>query len=400
MSTDTIPKLNRIEYLFDTLGAVEDGLSFDEIRKELIASQPESQGRKKAEKIDSLMTNTRDALRESMKLGLINKAPLPTLKKHLEAHRNRKFELTPEGVKFLKLASDVWEFRDRFAQAMLLAHPHFRSLVSVLSSGELYFPRIQRADVPGELGAWRGGLPEPLGKVSSWLTDEVQKATGEELSADRIESNLRPYLNAAWKKIDWDEKPNVVNKKIVKTFNDVSIRAILTERNLKFDCVTFRSAVALLSDLGALSNTHTVPGRRGWTVWKTSTVEIPQFVNNQSPAAQALEGKVWFNRLMRPEEEICDLLVEEFLSSSDRKGGFVLIHVLRAKVCHRLGIHSRDFDSTLRKMHDGSLVHAEYAINLDRGSSNEVPPSEQPFAIKGRAFYLMTLLNRKLMERN
>ena len=71
---------------------------------------------------------------------------------------------------------------------------------------------------------------------------------------------------------------------------------------------------------------------------------------------------------------------------------------LRAEVCHTLGVHGREFDAVLRKLHNQTLVDPTYAVNLDRGGSDEVPPSEEPFRIGKRAFYLITLLKRHQEE--
>jgi len=63
-------------------------------------------------------------------------------------------------------------------------------------------------------------------------------------------------------------------------------------------------------------------------------------------------------------------------------------------------IHGQDFDAVLRKLHAQTLADETYAINLDRGGSDEVPPSEEPFRIGDRAFYLITLLKRNREEFN
>ena len=73
---------------------------------------------------------------------------------------------------------------------------------------------------------------------------------------------------------------------------------------------------------------------------------------------------------------------------------FLFIHELRAEVCHELRIHAWLFNDALRRMHARELAHAEFEINLDRGLGAKLPPSEEPFQIGDRAFYLITLLRR------
>src|SRR5439155_13295710 len=113
-----------------------------------------------------------------------------------------------------------------------------------------------------------------------------------------------------------------------------------------------------------------------------------------------LPGPVWFSPRGDADDAIRDALIEAFFSLSDRRGGFALIHVLRAQVCHRLRIHGRDFDAVLRKLHAQTLSDPTYAVNLDRGGGDELPPSEEPFRIENCAFYLITLLKRSDRGRN
>jgi len=268
-----------------------------------------------------------------------------------------------------------------------------RELHRLLNTGELFFPRLQRSNLPGEPAVWQSAPPEPLIVVASWISDAVREVKGLALPAQDLEARMRPYLAAAWKRLDREQKPHLFTKAAVKAFNDVIVRVLLQISGLRMDFVTFRSAVALLSDLSAIWHTRSLPGRRGWTVWSTSLAPMPPTVPGISAGAQALQGSVWFAPRAAVEEAIRDALIEEFFSL-DRRGGFVLIHVLRASVCHRLLIHGRDFDAVLRKLHAHTLADPTYAVNLDRGGGDEVPASEKPFRIDDRAFYLITLLKR------
>jgi hypothetical protein len=395
-TTDTIPKLDRVDYLFETLGAIREHLSFDAIRKELMRPRPESSAALKTTSPTTFWSNARDALRELMRLGLVNRAQLPSRPAQLEAHRARTFKLTENGEEFLALEErDVWEFRFRFAQAMLIAHPYLRELHQVLVSRELFFPRIRTSDLPGDVESWRCGPPERLEPLTSQIAESVRAAVGLEIPTARLERSMRPYLNDAWKRLDQEQKAHMFSKAVVKTFNDVTVRVLLHVFGLRMDYVTFRSAVALLSDLNVVWHTRSLTGRLGWTIWATSIAPVPPTIDAKSPGVQALQGPIWFKPHLVPEEVVKDTLIDTFFSLSDRRGGFALIHVLRAAACHRLRIHGRDFDTILRKLHDQTLTDPRYAINLDRGGAEEVPPSEEAFRIEDRNFYLITLLKRK-----
>lgn len=394
--TDTIPKLDQVSYLFDTLGLIRDQFTFDAIRKELIRFLPE--GRRERARAPEAMfwSNVRDALRELMRLGLIERASLPSRAGQLDAHRSRTFSLTEAGEKFLELEQrDAWEFRDRFAQAMLLAHPYLRELYRLLGSRELFFPRIQKSEIPGDADAWRNGPPEALEALTSYLRDSVNAVMGPGLDFSGMDEKMRPYLITAWKRLDTEQKSHAFSQAVVKAVNDVSIRALLQVNGQRMDYVTFRSAVGLLSDLNAIWSTRSLTERRGWTVWATSTATVPAPATTGSPGDQALKGPVWFKRRAADSDAVRELLMKTFFSFRGLRGGFALIHELRAAVCQQMKIHGHDFDAVLRKLHSQSMVDETYSINLDRGGADELPKSEEPFRIGERAFYLITLLKRE-----
>jgi hypothetical protein len=393
--TDTIPKLDQISYLFDTLGLISEQ-SFDSIRKELIRLLPDARRERVRAPEAMFWSNVRDALRELMRLGLVEKAALPSRADQLDAHRNRTFVLTDAGRQFLKLEQrDAWEFRDRFAQAMLLAHPYLRELYRLLSSRELFFPRIQKSELPGDVEAWRAGPPESLETLAAWIREAAQAVMGSGIVFAGLEDKMRPYLISAWKRLDSKQKAHAFSQAVVKAVNDVAIRVLLQIYGQRMDYVTFRSAVGLLTGLNAIWHTRSLTDRRGWTIWVTSTGTLPATGATTSPGDQALRGPVWFKRRTESQEAVRDALISNFFSHPGRRGGFALIHELRAEVCHRMKIHGHDFDSVLRKLHAHTLADKTYVLNLDRGGSDEMPPSEEPFRIGDRAFYLITLLKRE-----
>jgi hypothetical protein len=381
-NTDTIPKLDQVSYLFETLGLIREQVSFDGIRKYLIQMLPEARRGRATAPEAMFWSNVRDSLRELMKLGLVEKAALPSTTNQLDAHRSRKFLLSEAGSEFLELERrDAWEFRDRFAQAMLIAHPYLRELYHLLGSQELFFPRIQKSEIPGDVEAWRKGPPASLEGLTAFLGDAIHQVMDKERRIAGVDDRMRPYLISAWKRLDTRQKAHALSQAVVKTFNDVAIRVLLQVYGQRMDYVTLRSAVELLSDLSAIWSTRSLRDRRGWTIWATSAATIPSSTGSRSPGDEALRGGVWFKRRTADHDVVRQALMTNFFSLPGRRGGFALIHELRADVCHRMKIHGHDFDAVLRRLHSQSLADETYAINLDRGGADELPPSEEPFRI-------------------
>ena len=73
--TDTIPKLDQVSYLFDSLGVVSEGVNFEAIREELIRLRPQPCKEPRRALETMFWSNVRDALREFMRLGLVQTRP-------------------------------------------------------------------------------------------------------------------------------------------------------------------------------------------------------------------------------------------------------------------------------------------------------------------------------------
>ncbi len=410
--TDTIPRVDDIAYLFETLGGVRDGLTFDQVRAMLIVRRRHSDQEKlldhrsgltalrRLERNDQPMvywSNAKDALRELMRLGMVSPAPLPTSVSQVDAHKGRQYALTPEGGRFLELASkDPWEFRDRFYQSMDAGHPYLRRLRRRLVQGNLFFPRVQKADLPGNVEAWYSHPPQPLDALVKKLAEGVNSAQGILLEPEKLVGMFTRHLRRAWRRRNQSLHPREYSKWVVKTVNDVTVRLLASAYGIPLDHVTFRASLSILDELHVAWQTRSLADRVGWTAWLTANGEPPEHRGKAaSPAALALETSIWLRRRRPTDEEVRDALIQAFLDDQDRKGGFALIHVLRAAVCYRLKIHGWVFNDVLRKMHAGTLRHEAFAVNLDRGSSSELPPSEEPFTVGDRSFYIITLLRRE-----
>jgi hypothetical protein len=409
--TDTIPKVDKATYLFETIGWVQDGSTFEEIRKSLIELRLEidrenivdqrrgasSSRQLNVRRSDSTFwSNARESLRELIRLGLMQHGRLPSRAAQLRVHRGQTFTLTEDGEHFLALAeANPTEFRHRFVQAMEIAHPYLRALRAELMRKEFFFPRIQKSDVPGDPTLWQKGPPETFNELASKISEQVREVMGVAIAPESLERKMRPYLQAAWKRRNQQLNPKLLSKWVVKTLNDTVVRVLLGVYVVQMDFVTFRSAVSLLTDLDAIWGTRSLLGRKGWTIWSTSDgAPVSEAIQGLSPAAQALHGDVWFNPHKVSDDILRDKIVDAFFSLKDRSGGIALIHVLRAEVCHNLRIHGSRFNSVLTKMHSRELVHGRYAVNLDRGGGSSLPPSEEPFRIGDRAFYLITFFER------
>src|SRR5438445_7716988 len=91
--TDTVPKIDQVAYLFESLGFVRDQFTFDAIRQELIRLRPEWRENRRVVSPTTFWSNARDVLRELMRLGLVNRSPLTSRPGQLDRLLARTFVL-------------------------------------------------------------------------------------------------------------------------------------------------------------------------------------------------------------------------------------------------------------------------------------------------------------------
>src|SRR4051794_23718842 len=107
----SIPRLQEVAFLSDAMLAAVEGQTFDQIRltlvdkMELRRSTTELTGnhagvRRRGADDDEFgyLHNATEALSELMRLGYLDKQPLPSSRTTLEAHRGRTFDVTESGI--------------------------------------------------------------------------------------------------------------------------------------------------------------------------------------------------------------------------------------------------------------------------------------------------------------
>ncbi|MGX6566032.1 hypothetical protein [Cupriavidus necator] len=409
--SDSIPRIDKVGYLYETLGWISDGATFEEIReaqieyrknldKENFAHRRSGvRSERKLQKHTSeetFWTNTRASVLELMHLGLVEPSPLPSTKAQLEAHRARRYQVTSEGTQFIALAGqDFWDFQDRFAQMFVLTHPLLQRLLAQLAHRELFVPRFLTDDLRVHFES-RRDTPSDTPHLMSVAEDacaRVSAAGGPNIAPDRLLVELEPGVKKVWNKQDPTLKNHCFNKIMAKAINDQLLRAMAGLHGIPLNVLDFRAGVALLTGFCALDNSHVLMDRTGWTIWSTSNAPPVGFCREGSSlATKALTDPPWFTRRTLTEFELRDKVIECVLSVSTREGGFALIHSVRAQVCHEHRIHSRSFNELLRKMHRGEITHPAYSIYLDRGGYADLPPSELPFVSSRKDFNLITFI--------
>ncbi len=119
----------------------------------------ERKGRMTASRIGESERNwspTADLLSELMRLGVIERKPLPSARKFIDVYRDEKYELTERGTVLAEAAAGGRAaYVDRISEALIEGHPHLQRLLTSAASGSVVCP------VLGEGAVQRGPPPRP-----------------------------------------------------------------------------------------------------------------------------------------------------------------------------------------------------------------------------------------------
>ena len=132
-----IPRLQELSYLEVAAAAIADRCTFEEIRRRLVdhmtalgeASPGTGNTALSHAAVDNpkrYVRNVTEALKELMKLGLLERASLPSSATSAYAHRLARYQLTDEGESWVgALVSDRREAYDQLTVRLMETHPQF-----------------------------------------------------------------------------------------------------------------------------------------------------------------------------------------------------------------------------------------------------------------------------------
>jgi hypothetical protein len=279
------------------------------------------------------------------------------------------------------------------------SHPYLRTLRQVLAERELFIPRVGRGDIPGNVDDWRYEPPDPLDNLAQKLAKDITVATERSSSGEEILQVLKPSLKKTWALHPPKGDNKTLTRWVVKMMNDQITYAVAVTNHISIEPIAFRHAVSLLADFQVCWDTRSLTDRDGWTIWLTAEGDNSNLTrlatSDESCASQALSAEPWIRRKSEPENVILKETTETILSNA-RSSGFSLIHEVRATVCYRLRIHGWNFNSALRKALNREVTLDGYELHVDSGGGDKLPPSEEPFTLNEKPFYLITVLKRSV----
>jgi hypothetical protein len=403
-----VPRLQEISFLEQTMRSVGASQTYDEIRLGLIGwmetlrEGPAASGRymgvrRKAgaggRQETRFMDNATEALAELMRLGWVERTPLPTTPQALVAYRNRRFALTSSGESWLEeLTARPLSARDRLLAALWPVHPQLRAYFTLLASRPITIPTLRLTDVFPD-GGEQFGPPE-------------RRRYLEELATIVIGAGRAGVLG-------WTLEPEGLRAGIASVVENRAARAIQQGRPFPYargqdftrDCHKGLVAFAFASaGVGIGFTTHEILRRWG------RDLGIANFSYHVPDAVPAL--RCWATAELdthngtiaafrRGAADHADQVLAELPTAYEDArhaqggGGFVPVYALRQLVCWRLGLNGGVFDRAVRDLLQGTR-DAPFRITPDRGYAGKVPPTESALVLTDshgrRSNYLLIML--------
>lgn len=297
-----------------------------------------------------------------MRWEAVEPTPLPSARTSLDAHRDRRYELTEKGRRLADLAQHSrGEFTDAVADELIGAHPYFRGLLEALKGAPIICP------VPseGDIARGRGG---PVG-WAAWASELM----GDGADAEMIERIVREHLDRRFVGRTGESRPS--NKAVAEALTDAFAVAGFAAHGLQVDGPTIKTLQRWGTELLLYDHSRYVPGYPSASaMW--SACDLQSSIDG-APRARR-RGRVDHG------ERVARALIEAYREHEEAGAGIALpVHRLRAQAAFKAGVTRALADLVLSDLVDGNYQHLGVRALAFIGSC-ELPDSEPAFRHRNR----------------
>lgn len=389
-----IPRLQEVSYLEVAAQAVHDECTFEDIRQRLVAHMTAAgtlaQGsgntavrRNASADPTRYVHNVTEALKELMKLGLLEKAILPSTAGSAYGHRLARYRLTDAGESWVStLAGSRREGYDQLTQLLLETHPQFRGFLTAV--GAIGGDDGRSFIIP--LSRW-GDVPEPRTRPRyvAHLAEHAARGVssidcGWRASKAKIADFVTEYVDGIAERAAGRGKrdPFARNQAVVTSCEEAMVKFAFGRAGMHVDSISVEILRRWTGTLALANFSYHAPGPQALRFWPTAAVEmregrvsdVRRRVGEQWRARVPAALRIAFDRMRR----------------NDPTGSlWVPIHRIRAAVCWELRMSDAEFDAAVYEMLRGERgSDLPYRVNLDPSSYGSLPPSERPLIITTR----------------
>ena len=273
---DSIPRLQQIlPHMREQLVGLQEGATFERARQRYSGTVQrlalQGVGRRTASRVgdkDAYWAPTAEVLLEAMRLGFVERVPVPSARRYVESHRGRAYTLTALGRDVAELAqTDIAVFCDRLAAAIHAAHPYFRALLEKLQKSPIACPEVSESEV---------NSASREGKATQYWAEYVAGklrhigAEAVHIDASAIKQTIRSILR---RRFGTDAEAKPTGKALTQVLNDAFAVAAVAAHGLPFGATDIDMLKSWGSQLLVLDQSRYVPGFEGFNlIWLAADV--------------------------------------------------------------------------------------------------------------------------------
>jgi hypothetical protein len=384
---DNIPRLQQIvPHMRDQLTGLREGATFEEARRRYSATVErlalQGVGRRTASRVgdkDAYWAPTSEVLIEAIRLGFVEKQQVPSARRYVEAHRDRRYTLTSLGREVAALAQDdVATFCDRLAEALYRTHAYFRALVSKLEVAPIACPEVTESEVEAAGREGRGTQ-----YWAEYVTEKVRAHASARPGVDTA-STKRIIVATVRRRFGTDPDAKPTGKALTQAINDAFSVAAFAAHGLPIGATDIDILKSWGSQLRILDQSRYVPGFEGFNIiWLAADIKEDPVV---SIHRRDLDGS---------ELKIAKEIVGAYRRQADSadtslSAPYIPIFKVRAEAAYRCRVTRALVDLVIQRLSDGAIAEIPDRVLLHLGTTRQ-PASEPLYRRGGNRRYEITI---------
>ena len=402
-----IPRLQELSFLEVAARGVTTGLTFEEIRRQLVTHMIELRRNQPGtgntatfqlaqQNPKRYVRNATESLKELMRLGLVVPAKLPSSARAARGYKNTTFTLTEAGQGWCRiLEEDLRRAYNDLLGMLWKTHPQFEGFLRAISANPegLVVPLTQW----GQLN-----LPRTRDRYIELLTERVSVAVemgglGWSATASEVRTEIISYIEGIRRSAQERNRPDPHprNQDFVRGCEEALVKFAFRQAGISLDYISHEILRRWTKVLGVAGFSYHVPGPTALRIWPTATLDVRGDVIR----AQRRTGAEQVSRVVTTLREAYD----EVRKDNPSRSLWVPIYRVRAATCYRLLIPDTVFDRALIKLLRQDLdIDVPFGVNIDPAQYGNVPPTERPLQVttsRGtKNYYSMSLVPRREKE--
>lgn len=403
-----IPRLQELDFVGVAVDGVVAGQTYDQIRTALYEHMRYTRRRNAPsgnhagtrgtqDPATRYVHNTTEALTEAMRLGFVERAPLPSSKKAAAGYAGARFIATPEGRAWsARAAEDARDAYNDLLSRMWDLHPQLAGYLELLAKGPFVIPAATWREVhdrPIHAGQEEAARRAYLEFLAARCGRAIAAgATGWQATEGDVATAINDYIDARVAFATRRSRPHPYprHSDFVSACEEAVVSFAFTRAGMPLDYISLEILRRWTKAFGVAGFSYHVPEAPALRLWATAEIQPP-------PEFQVERRSV---------EDHYDAVLAELPQAYERArrqhhgSSFVPVHMVRAGVCFRLGLNDNVFNQAIRRLLSSERQpELGYRINLDRAQFGALPPTELPLTVPDRSgrdqpYSVMTLVSR------